>query len=424
MSGAPVAVEEPRIYRIKESRRAAIDAAIEKLRKRAAKVGAPMPAINISPLREQTFKDELTALPEVRRWYEVTIDDPAPLKLAGWTFLGTLDHATEAGVIVRAVPGVEFPASYRDAKPVCNHCGTSRIRRETFIVEHEDGTRKQVGRNCVADFLGVDPASLIARLQWNLDLFGMLDDEDMRGGASDGDGFDLEFFLAVVALCIRKHGWTSRTVAREHPGMIATSVAALNTIAALRNGDRKSDWYAHPEAVDCQTAAEALTWARGLREANPGRDLSDYEHNLFVVCAGVGVRMKNTGIAASAVSSYQRHVGRMIERARIAKVGANSTHVGTVGEREEFDATVVSEKTFESDFGARALIKFIDDAGNVLIWWTSPQSFRKGEHVHIKATIKEHSTYKETKQTVIARAVVVEPSPFLVFQRAMIARVA
>ena len=54
---------------------------------------------------------------------------------------------------MRSVPGVELDG-WRPEVSECDHCGTTRRRSATYLVEHEDGSRKQVGSSCMADFLG------------------------------------------------------------------------------------------------------------------------------------------------------------------------------------------------------------------------------------------------------------------------------
>lgn len=54
---------------------------------------------------------------------------------------------------------------------------------------------------------------------------------------------------------------------------------------------------------------------------------------------------------------------------------------------------------------------FRDENGNVLIWKTSSNSlpdFSEGDQVEVKGTVKEHSTYKDEKQTVLTRCKVKE----------------
>ena len=48
-----------------------------------------------------------------------------------------------------------------------------------------------------------------------------------------------------------------------------------------------------------------------------------------------------------------------------------------------------------------------DDSGNVAIWFTSAGDMEVGKTYRIKGTIKEHSEYKEIKQTILSRCKVI-----------------
>jgi hypothetical protein len=143
---------------------------------------------------------------------------------AGWEFVATLQHlADEDGNpmnLLRTIPSFkgQLPVEYRTASPEnCDHCQKAiKTRKETFIVRHEDGTWKQVGRNCTQDFLGnKDPQQVTAALELWLaveELFGGAEEGGFGGGGEYR--FGIEEFLAVTAAMIRKDGWCSRSKAR------------------------------------------------------------------------------------------------------------------------------------------------------------------------------------------------------------------
>ena len=72
--------------------------------------------------------------------YHVTVTGKAP-KLDGWRLVAVLDHLVGgAGTIVNVVPGETVNVeAYTSGKPVCDHCKTTRARKDTVLVRHEDG---------------------------------------------------------------------------------------------------------------------------------------------------------------------------------------------------------------------------------------------------------------------------------------------
>ena len=84
-----------------------------------------------------------------------------------------------------------------------------------------------------------------------------------------------------------------------------------------------------------------------------------------------------------------------------------------VGDRVELDLTLMKTRTVCTDYGDMHIYVFEDDAGNVLVWKTSTimmfvtendeQTFKPGDRLRLRATIKDHDEYNNIKQTVLAR---------------------
>lgn len=111
----------------------------ERMTKRANKLNVPAPVLVIDPeVVETRTLDELTRLTRVRRYRRVSFAGEAP-KLAGWSFIATIQHAGEAGNILRVIPDETLPASYRTGSQRCDHCKVNRKRTDTFVVRNEAG---------------------------------------------------------------------------------------------------------------------------------------------------------------------------------------------------------------------------------------------------------------------------------------------
>ena len=369
------------------------------------------------------------------RYYLVRLEGVAPT-LPGWELLAVVEHGTdsEVGNVLRGVPGKECPPEYRTAAPLCDHCGFTRRRNETFVIrEVATGDVKQIGRNCLADFCrSADAAEhLVAMMEsWRrlADLCGEMEGE-CGGGGRRCRRFPLANVLNLTATLIRNLGWTSRSAARayaEASGGAAMKPATADHVTMVfcnpkweqeckdsREGrefiEKVNDF--RPE--DAANAEAAIAWVRSF--ADRRESLSDYEHNLLVVCSSDILDVKHFGIACSAVSSYLRHIEKLAEASRDKSSRVNE-HFGTPGVREEFTLKFESSRAFDSEqWGTRYMVKFTS-AGRTAIWWTgNHDDFEKDVEYVVKATVKGHGDYKGWKQTDLSRVTVLrradEPPP-------------
>lgn len=103
------------------------------------------------------------------------------------------------------------------------------------------------------------------------------------------------------------------------------------------------------------------------------------------------------------------------EEARIKAEKAISQYIGNIGDKVETRAVYLYSAHFEiRSFGGYGfetmyIHGFKDAAGNKLVWKTSKHlSIRQDKEVTIRGTVKEHSEYKDEKQTVLTRCKITE----------------
>ena len=108
----------------------------------------------------------------------------------------------------------------------------------------------------------------------------------------------------------------------------------------------------------------------------------------------------------------EQAVLRMIEQAheRIAareaakaEKAATAKHIGTVGERRDFDLSIKFVTSFETQFGTTVVHVMEDADANVVVYKGSRQIGDKGAQIVIKATIKAHDYRDGVAQTIISR---------------------
>ena len=93
---------------------------------------------------------------------------------------------------------------------------------------------------------------------------------------------------------------------------------------------------------------------------------------------------------------------------RIAEVQPEDTSewVGEVGEKiKDIKIQLTRKYSFETKYGYSTCFNFIDENGNVLVWFSSTvQECEIGQWVSLKyGTVKEHNEYKSQKQTILTR---------------------
>jgi hypothetical protein len=81
-----------------------------------------------------------------------------------------------------------------------------------------------------------------------------------------------------------------------------------------------------------------------------------------------------------------------------------SEHLGEVGERIEFEATVLRTKQMPGGvWGPTTLVTMVDTNENQIITWTTGKVPRTGSHITARGTVKKHGDYQNVKQTQVGR---------------------
>lgn len=376
---------------------------VAKLARRSARLGCgPITMERVAEAQRKVRREGRP--PRIVDIAVITVSGPAP-KIPGWTFGGTLEHlqledGTRMNLLRTIIDGV--PEEFRTAKPWCAHCDVDRRWRDTFLVKHDEtGEWKQVGRNCIADFLGHPAAAEMAEAaEWLREIDDCARDEDGDEGEEGygsriPDAWELKVFLAHCYEAMAVEGWRGRKQAEIDGGLTTggSAVLALNPPKGQR--------YVAPNEQALARAAEAIEWAADLEPSD-----NDFLWNVRAIAKVNVVSWRTSGMAAAIACAYEREQGRIAERATQKAV---SKHFGTVGKREKFTLTVVRTTGYESTYGIKTAVSLRDDEGNVALWRaTGVPDLRAGHRYTVKATVKEHGEYKEVAQTVLNRLTVEE----------------
>jgi hypothetical protein len=218
-------------------------------------------------------------------------------------------------------------------------------------------------------------------------------------------------------------GWTcfkcagKRTLGTESVALYTSEqLAKLNATAAKRAAKKA----AKIEAAAAQARAEADA-RRTTFLAQHGALLESakpfVERSSFVADV-VRKAEERAALSDKQAEALQNAVARLVAQ---AATRAGSHFVGAVGERIEIKVTAERVVSIETQFGILRIATMRDAAGNAIVskgkfvpptaQWTEEQGWKVGaEPFAIRATVKEHATYRDEQQTIVQRATLSTPA--------------
>lgn len=405
------------IYKIPEWNLNKLNNKIAALNKRAANLDCPAIEIIDHGTEEGTLPNYQKQVDNGIRNYDdvphyivhnISISGAGP-RLAGWKFVGTLDHHTIPGsIIVNTVPGEHVPGQFYHNDAKCDHCGKIRQRVQTFVVEHDSGEFKQIGRQCLKDFLGHNPKNILRLLT---SLYKILNDLGNEDGEfyEKGDKVDWSFdklrILEVTSAIIRTHGWVSRSASKDRGCLATADYVFYYFCPPIGKEEQHWDKWAATikwdKEADTKDATDAIKWLTEQNDSN-----NEYLHNLKTIANADMVSFRLFGYWCSLLSSYQKSMERLRFKAKTQKL---NEWIGEPKERMDFEVEVVRISHMDGHYGVTHLHKMLDSEGRTLIWFASTSSSMESGHKYkIKGTIKKHDKFNEWKQTLINRVKVLE----------------
>ena len=390
------------VYTIPEARREDIEKLVAKYQKKAAKYSVALtaeysePYAQRVPVRKADPTTGLiatvdTVLVEV---FDLTIDGEE-IRKDGYTVVAKIEHL-EGGNVVSTF-GAEIKPAWRNATCNCEHCGTLRDRRLTFIVRHEDGSEKQVGRSCLKDYCGIDPHAIGYRNE----LEEILISDDIACYDFESRPVQVAYstveILALAIRTIKRQGYVKSGEPNSNKGEIAEACKGYR-----------------PNEAELQ---EARTLAQAIAEIDENDAFAANLNNVQSLIKSEYCKRSHFGYIAYAPVAYEKYREEMKRRAeREAEKNAArqaSDYIGQVGKRIDVDVADMKLVTsWESQWGMTWLYRFTDINGNVLVWFASHPLERVNENgayedvtnvSRIRATVKEHSERDGIKQTIITR---------------------
>jgi hypothetical protein len=362
------------------------------LNKRANKIGVS--PINVTSISSEVVEIETDSY-DLIHTIEVSGDAP---KVAGWTFVGQIEHDADVGNVVKSIFGSEIPKEFWESKGNCDHCNTNRVRNSTFILKNEAGAYKQVGGSCIKDFSGyANPSDL----NWVFSIDSQINDElynydlEKLSFGAGADIYKVDTVLARSIVYISKYGYISRATASE-TGSMSTADEIKSTFSKNQTEWTKS--IIDSSFLVADKVLEILTFVKSWNEEK--QNSSEFNRNLFnFVTRGV-CRSKDFGYICCLPVVYKKH------QESLESVNSLNEHVGSVGDVFQNQLTVKAIRIGEG-FAYNTIsvfYTFSDAEGRKYKWITSKtHGLNEGDSVTIKGKIKGHSEWKDIKFTDLTR---------------------
>lgn len=369
-------------------------AALEKLSKKAVRYGVPFsytvgdehPA-KVDVLEYDEFQHCLRKVETLTvAAVDIDLDCEGFVKKDGWSVVAHIEHG-DVGNIVTMLNGEPAPADWLHCKPHCEHCNSNRFRKITYMCVNGGGELKQVGKTCLKDYTGINPAAalLFAEVKDLLPTVGSSSREDWEQRPHPVM-YETETAIALAVDEIAAHGY------RKADTPDSTKV---NVMVALK--DR-----ATPTQDGIKKARLIVDWLKRFIGEDP-EPCGNLEWTAAVIASSEYVKQEKVGRLVYMPVAYDRYLERKAKEADRKEKEAVSEYVGAVKDRLTVKtATAALLTSWDTDYGTTYLYKFTDTAGNVFVWKASrPVKIEDG--MTVTGTVKAHNERDGVKQTILTR---------------------
>lgn len=364
---------------------------IEKMQKRAERIGFPAPTLDIGFTELEDDGIE---------WTEVTILGE-PLRLGDHTLVGTIAALEDGEPFITYAPGAErAPENTVQSVNACDACGQYRNRIDTYLVVDAAKQYTQLGSTCVKDYLGHDPSLITAYLKMVEDV--RLDDEVEGWAMSATRFYPVRDIVTAAARVVVQTGYVNKqkaldedtTSTVEHVRNILTASGR-----ALKHVNEDFPITDEVEVIVDNTfdAVEAMV------------PTNEWQADIARLFTQRGVQWRHIGITASAVILAMR------KRESEAVSTGESEFMWQKDERVTFDATLTLKRGFDGAFGYSYILRMtpVGTTNDVLHFGTATvqtDALEEGKVYTVAATVKNHELDKRTERptTVITRAKYIE----------------
>lgn len=340
----------------------------------------------------------------------VDVDVEGEYKILGWIFVASLEWVPEArtNLVKRVDNKLQIPECYLNSTD-CEHCHSNRDRKYTIVIYNEQTNEfKQVGRQCVKDYIGADVEDYLSYLSLFQSMQEWFSNLPKEGRTKEDAIFKTDDILAQTVEEVNHAGYVSQqTIANwyDRNGYDDAMCPLEKTSSQIYKIMNKVTGYASYELVrpEYEVTDKTLSQVQNIKQfVDNLMDNNEYIHNIKALFKTEYVDNSKLGLVVSAVGYYLRETAARVE----AEKESTSEYIGDIGDKIEFTSKPIVISSYENEYGVSVLYKFVDD-GNVIMWRTGKRLDPDVEYT-IKATIKEHSDFRNVKQTVVTRGKVLD----------------
>jgi hypothetical protein len=358
---------------------------VAKMQKKARKLGLPPLVLTQTGRVKYETHEGMTV-----RFAEITVTGASPV-LSGWILCGTIEHSP-AGNIHWCVPGREIPDSLGPDR--CDQCGYVRYRKWTYVVRSDAGEYKQVGKECLSDFVattGSNPRHIVSALSFIQDLTERVSAHRVITGSVERAWVyvPVDKMLAVSRQLINSEG-------RYCPASMENTSTGNRAWAFCVEGASPTPI----TVVDQSVTAACVAYWRGV-----SGDRGSFEHNANEIATSGFMRPEHKNIVAGMMWGYLRTIGEFRPNQSGGylpeAIGADVTVVGKCTESRRLERT-------NSFGGHTTLVAFFTPDNQRIVWWSTVGGRTVGKWYKFTALVKNKEEYRDTKTTIVSHVHVVE----------------
>lgn len=301
----------------------------------------------------------------------------------GWKVIAQIEHL-QSGNVIREFTDVEVPEIYRNRAGVCDHCGTDRPRKITYIVENvKEGKFVQLGRSCVSLYTGgvhlLDGVLPLLKLE-KYDV----DHMDKESLCASPNYLPVKDIIARTFATIEKCGFSKTRNEDGSRNPLSTFQRVIDDMRIASQGGNFEPQEAHYNRIP-----EFVKWVAESPNNNT------FFSNVNVLLKEGYTSEKNAAYLVGAVGSFLKD--------EAVKNKVRASFVGEIGDKITFDVKEAGIlTTFRSSFGLCYVYKIIDTEGHVFTTFTS-RAVDVSSAKRVQGTVKNHEEARGESRTVLTR---------------------
>lgn len=267
------------------------------------------------------------------------------IKFNGWGLRATLQNVDGGQTFLIRSSGDSIDSSSAPQSMVCDHCGTTRDRNNTYIMEHESGERVQLGSSCMEAYTGISPEGLWA-MDWRVPDTMRLEDD------SEGDEFKVgrEYLggeprhLIALALSASDGG---KSFVTQTSADYSNATSTADVVRGILDGEAYEVAQA-AHSWDQREIDDVIEYARGLESSG------EYGRNVSVLVGAGTVSGRHLSTLVSVIAGWRKHKDTQSAAGWDIPAQPEQGWIGTVGEKiEPDDFVVMSARNVRKEFRGR-----------------------------------------------------------------------